>query len=335
MRMTPHTGAPRAGARTFIAGGRCCSPRPRRSGRTRPPRRRAPSRRRRRRPRRWPRHDQEPAAKAEAKPRLDIYGFAMLDMGYQTKQNDPNWFDVLRPTKLPSFPNEFGDGRPLLRRRAAEPPRREGLHPDRRRRGQDDLRVRALRYRWGRRADHVPPAARLGRARADRSGPDLEPVHGPGRLPELRRVLGAARDGLLPQRAAAVDAVAGRRLELHDRARAAGRERGPGRLRRPHRAAGRAGALPGARRLRPLPLREGLGPRADRRHRARDQVGRQQQRPVQPQRQRHRLGLQPQHEPEDREARVPGLGGLRRRRARTTGTTRRSTSASRTTSRTR
>jgi len=51
-------------------------------------------------------------AKAEAKPRLDIYGFAMLDMGYQSGQNHPDWFDVLRPTKLPAFQNEFGeDGR--------------------------------------------------------------------------------------------------------------------------------------------------------------------------------------------------------------------------------
>jgi hypothetical protein len=50
--------------------------------------------------------------KAEPKPRLDIYGFAMLDMGYQTKQNDPNWYDVVRPTKLPAFENQFGeDGR--------------------------------------------------------------------------------------------------------------------------------------------------------------------------------------------------------------------------------
>ncbi len=50
----------------------------------------------------------EDAAKAEAKPRMDIYGFAMLDMGYQTKQNDPNWYDTLRPTKLPAYANEYG-----------------------------------------------------------------------------------------------------------------------------------------------------------------------------------------------------------------------------------
>lgn len=41
--------------------------------------------------------------------RFEIYGHAMLDMGYQFKQNDPDWFDVVRPTKLPSFEDEFGD----------------------------------------------------------------------------------------------------------------------------------------------------------------------------------------------------------------------------------
>ena len=40
---------------------------------------------------------------------MELYGHTMLDMGYQTKQSDPDWFDVVRPTKLPSFENEFGD----------------------------------------------------------------------------------------------------------------------------------------------------------------------------------------------------------------------------------
>jgi hypothetical protein len=40
--------------------------------------------------------------------RIEIFGFAMMDMGYQVHQNDPAWFDVVRPTKLPSFENEFG-----------------------------------------------------------------------------------------------------------------------------------------------------------------------------------------------------------------------------------
>ena len=45
-------------------------------------------------------------------PKVSVYGFAMLDMGYQFKQNHPDWYDVVRPTKLPAFEDEFGkDGR--------------------------------------------------------------------------------------------------------------------------------------------------------------------------------------------------------------------------------
>ncbi|MBV8843684.1 MAG: hypothetical protein JO307_12820, partial [Bryobacterales bacterium] len=44
----------------------------------------------------------------DRKPHLDIYGFTMLDSGFDFKQVDPLWFDVVRPTKLPAFPNEFG-----------------------------------------------------------------------------------------------------------------------------------------------------------------------------------------------------------------------------------
>ena len=52
------------------------------------------------------------AQAAPSKTQLDIYGFAMLDMGYQFTQNHPDWFDVVRPTKLPSVDDEFGkDGR--------------------------------------------------------------------------------------------------------------------------------------------------------------------------------------------------------------------------------
>jgi hypothetical protein len=54
-----------------------------------------------------------PVARAqEAKPQFTIYGFAMLDMGYDFNQNNPQWYDVVRPSKLPSYANEFGkDGR--------------------------------------------------------------------------------------------------------------------------------------------------------------------------------------------------------------------------------
>jgi hypothetical protein len=45
------------------------------------------------------------------KPSLEIYGFAMLDMGHNFKQIHPDWFDTLRLTKLPKFEDEFGEDR--------------------------------------------------------------------------------------------------------------------------------------------------------------------------------------------------------------------------------
>ena len=49
--------------------------------------------------------DQQQVAKKNT---IDLYGFVMLDSGYEFGQSDPNWYDVVRPTKLPSFKNEFG-----------------------------------------------------------------------------------------------------------------------------------------------------------------------------------------------------------------------------------
>ena len=48
------------------------------------------------------------AQTTEQGPWMSIYGFAQLDMGFDTKQVDPNWSDVLRTTKLPSYKNQFG-----------------------------------------------------------------------------------------------------------------------------------------------------------------------------------------------------------------------------------
>lgn len=39
---------------------------------------------------------------------FDLYGFIMMDAGYDTKQVDPAWFDALRVTKLPAFSGQFG-----------------------------------------------------------------------------------------------------------------------------------------------------------------------------------------------------------------------------------
>jgi hypothetical protein len=38
---------------------------------------------------------------------LEVYGFIMMDAGYDFNQVDRDWFDVIRTTKLPSFEDEF------------------------------------------------------------------------------------------------------------------------------------------------------------------------------------------------------------------------------------
>jgi outer membrane DcaP-like protein len=51
--------------------------------------------------------NEAPPSNAGAEKSFDIYGYAMLDSGYDFKTNDPNWFDVVRPTKLPEVNGEF------------------------------------------------------------------------------------------------------------------------------------------------------------------------------------------------------------------------------------
>ena len=43
-----------------------------------------------------------------SKPSFEVYGFAMLDIGHDFKQINPNWTDTMRVTRLPSFEDEFG-----------------------------------------------------------------------------------------------------------------------------------------------------------------------------------------------------------------------------------
>jgi len=39
---------------------------------------------------------------------MDIYGHVMLDMGIQTGQSNPDWYDVMRPSQLPAYKNQYG-----------------------------------------------------------------------------------------------------------------------------------------------------------------------------------------------------------------------------------
>src|SRR5882672_2982995 len=48
------------------------------------------------------------AQEGEKQKTMEIYGHVMLDAGYNFNQINPNWYDVIRPTQLPSFKNQYG-----------------------------------------------------------------------------------------------------------------------------------------------------------------------------------------------------------------------------------
>ena len=47
-------------------------------------------------------------AQEEKKKTMEIYGFIMTDAGYNVNQIHPDWYDVVRPTKLPAYKNQYG-----------------------------------------------------------------------------------------------------------------------------------------------------------------------------------------------------------------------------------
>jgi hypothetical protein len=54
--------------------------------------------------------EEEQVDTGDDKPRFELYGHVMTDVGYSGNQIDPDWFDVNRPTKLDAFEDEFGEG---------------------------------------------------------------------------------------------------------------------------------------------------------------------------------------------------------------------------------
>ncbi|HEX5069957.1 MAG TPA: DcaP family trimeric outer membrane transporter [Vicinamibacterales bacterium] len=50
-----------------------------------------------------------PAPATQGRASMTVYGFAMLDIGQNFKTINPNWFDTMRVTKLPSFAGQFGE----------------------------------------------------------------------------------------------------------------------------------------------------------------------------------------------------------------------------------
>jgi hypothetical protein len=50
------------------------------------------------------------APKAQGpQPSMTVYGFAMVDMGQNFTQINPNWYDTMRVSRLPKYENEFGE----------------------------------------------------------------------------------------------------------------------------------------------------------------------------------------------------------------------------------
>ena len=154
--------------------------------------------------------------------------------------------------------------RELLGERAADALRRARVAADRMGRAQDRVRVRSLRGQPERRPDDDPPAAGVGRARRFPRRSDEQRLHGRRRLPERGGVLGTQRNGVLPQRPAALDADPGG-LEPRIRPGAPRRERRQREVLGPHRAPEHQGALPVPGLHRALPVRGQVGARAARR----------------------------------------------------------------------
>ena len=55
-----------------------------------------------------PEGGQTPGSSAGGNASIEIYGFIMMDSGYNFGQINPDWFDVERPTQLPSFKDQYG-----------------------------------------------------------------------------------------------------------------------------------------------------------------------------------------------------------------------------------
>ena len=45
----------------------------------------------------------------DAKPSIEIYGFGQVDAIADFNQNNPDWYDVVRPSRLPNVAKQFGE----------------------------------------------------------------------------------------------------------------------------------------------------------------------------------------------------------------------------------
>ena len=155
---------------------------------------------------------------------MTVYGFAMVDVGQNFTQIDPNWFDTMKVTKLPSYKDQFGKDNSFF---AGVRQTRFGVKasvPT----DLGDLQTKFEIDMFGTGADAGQTTIRLryawGELGAFGAGQMDSPFEDPDLWPNTIEYLGPDGHGLLPQRAGAVDANQGRE-DLRAGPRAARRER--------------------------------------------------------------------------------------------------------------
>ena len=150
---------------------------------------------------------QQPAAD-EPKPHFDIYGFAMLDMGHNFKTINPNWFDTMRVTSCPRPKDEFGKDSSTFAGVRQSRLGFKGFAPTK----LGELKTIFEFELFGTGVDSGQTTFRLRHACGELgqfgAGQTWSPFMESGCVPQLARVLGPDRHGLLSQRAGPLDADA-------------------------------------------------------------------------------------------------------------------------------
>ena len=163
--------------------------------------------------------------RSDAQPTLEIYGFTEADPIADFKQNDPEWFDTNRPSRLPAFADEFGqDGRFYFSPRHTRFGVKTILPTVA---GEVQTTFEFDLVGVGPKAGQtaVPSSPRVGPVEADRRGAHLQPVHGPGRVSEPAGLLGTERHDHHPHATSLLAVVSGRRFQPADRRREPGSDR--------------------------------------------------------------------------------------------------------------
>ena len=155
---------------------------------------------------------------------VSFYGFAMMDSGYDFGQINPNWYDVIRPTKLPSFTNQYAPSGNVY---ASVRQTRFGVKSSSPTKLGDLNTVFEFEL-FGTGVDAGQTTFRLRHAYGELgpigAGQTWSPFMDIGVFPNTVEYWGPQRHGLLPQRAGALDAGQKERWQRHLRPGKTGRQ---------------------------------------------------------------------------------------------------------------